>query len=247
MGKQYQKQNGAWVEITPKVASITSGGKIYTGVAPIAVDNTNDEIGVVDATTSAKGVVQIGDNLSVANGVLSSKPWTGHEAASTDIVPADYQDGAIVETDEPVGGSATAVLAGVEQSLSGQAAMVPSSAAVKAAMGQVQRLGSITPTSESLPGNTWTLTDVAVGKPIFIVGNAVSPVNAFYAAGMGVVSGADGALDTRADIFWIGRLSNGGEQYGGGNSCIIIPTDTTVVMYVLKSPGAHALTLVAYQ
>lgn len=104
----------------------------YTGVAPINVNSSTNQISAADATASAKGVVQVGDNVDVASGVISVKPWTGHEAASTDIVPANYQDGAIIETDEPVGGSSLAVLAEVEQALSGQAAMVPSSAAVAA-------------------------------------------------------------------------------------------------------------------
>lgn len=106
----------------------------YTGIAPINVNSSTNQISAAAATTSAKGVVQVGDNVTVSNGIISVKPWTGHEAASTDIVPANYQDGAIVETDEPVGGSATAVLAEVEQSLTNAAGKVPSSAAVRAAL-----------------------------------------------------------------------------------------------------------------
>lgn len=93
---------------------------------------TTADISVNDATTSSKGVVQVGDNLSVDEGVISSKPWAGHETSAASTDASDYQEGAIIETDEPVGDSADAVIAAVEHALTGSAAKVPASDAVLA-------------------------------------------------------------------------------------------------------------------
>lgn len=111
-----------------------TAGAPYSGTAPIAVDATNRVISVTDATTSAKGVMQVGDNVSVNNGVVSVKPWAVHSATAAAVDVNDVQEGALIQTDEPVGGDLTAVLANVEQTLSGSSSLVPSSAAVKSAM-----------------------------------------------------------------------------------------------------------------
>ena len=41
-----------------------SGGKTYTGTAPIVVNNTSDTISINDATSSAKGVVQLSNSTT---------------------------------------------------------------------------------------------------------------------------------------------------------------------------------------
>lgn len=105
----------------------------YTGSAPIAVDQNSHVISAADATTSSKGVVQVGENVDVSNGEISVKPWAVYEADHTDVTVADLQDGCIVQTAEPLA-SETAVLAEVEQTLSGSQNKVPSSLAVKTAM-----------------------------------------------------------------------------------------------------------------
>lgn len=127
-------------EISISAATELAGGYMSAG------DKTKLDgiVGMTGATASADGTAGLvpapsaGDQTKYFRGdgtwqVIADKPWTGYEADSSDIVVADYQNNAIIETDEPVGGSSLAVLAEVEQSVSGQAAMVPSSAAVKAA------------------------------------------------------------------------------------------------------------------
>lgn len=130
-GKVYQKQGGTLVEITPRIAALGGSGKTYSGVAPIVVDNTADNISVTDATASSKGVVQVGNNLDVASGVVSVKPYADYEADHADVDVSSLQDGAIVVTNESIG-YPTAVLAEVEQTLTSDANKVPTSAAVKA-------------------------------------------------------------------------------------------------------------------
>lgn len=138
-GKTYQKQNGVLVDITPRVAALGgSGGKTYSGVAPIVVNNTSDTVSIVPGSKSVKGAVQAGMNIDAdTNGVLSVKPWGDYEASHTLVDVNDLQDGAIVVTDEPINSDTLAVIAEVEQTLSGQAAMVPSSAAVKTAFDSI--------------------------------------------------------------------------------------------------------------
>lgn len=119
---KFLKGDGTWA----------SAGETYTAAAPISIDS-NNEISVADATASSKGVVQIGDNVDVASGVISVKPWADHVANHTSAVLADYQEGAIIETDEPIYGD-DAVIAPVEQTLTNAAGKVPSSAAVRAAL-----------------------------------------------------------------------------------------------------------------
>lgn len=66
----YLRGDGTWAAI-----SGSSGGTVtdVTGIAPITVINTTSTpaISIADATTSAKGAVQVGAGLSVASGVVS--------------------------------------------------------------------------------------------------------------------------------------------------------------------------------
>jgi hypothetical protein len=127
----------------------TPPGKTYTATAPVAID-ANDDISVADATTSSKGVVQVGDNVTVSSGTISVKPWADYAAASSSVTVSDLQENAIVVTDEPVGGSAEAVLAEVEQTLSNSAGSVPSSAVVSSLARNVGELvHSIVPLTDA--------------------------------------------------------------------------------------------------
>jgi hypothetical protein len=58
-GKQYQIQNGTLVDITPKIAAL-NGGKAYTGIDPVVIDNVNDTIALAEAYTP------LGDTIYVA-------------------------------------------------------------------------------------------------------------------------------------------------------------------------------------
>jgi hypothetical protein len=113
--------------------SVTSGGTL----------GANTAIAGVDATTSAKGVVQVGDNITVSSGTISVKPWADSEADHTNINVADYQEGAIIVTDEPVTAGATAVIAEVEQTVTSSTNKVPSSKAVQDAFNGAVPVGTI--------------------------------------------------------------------------------------------------------
>ena len=110
-----------------------TAGAPYTGSAPIAVDAATRVISAMDATTAAKGVVQVGDNVTANNGVISVKPWAIYSATAADVDVSTVQEGALIQTDEPVGGDLTAVIAQVETgaTLSGLPSVVPSSYTVQ--------------------------------------------------------------------------------------------------------------------
>lgn len=184
-----------------------SAGAPYTATTPIEIDATNRVISADDATTTAKGVVQVGTNIDVASGTISVKtatttdkgvvsvgdnvtvnagaisvkPWATYEADHTDVVLADIQDGCIVQTDEPIGGSTLAVLAEVEQdTLSGSPVKVPTSAVVKGALyelcefyyfrhptlrpGFVQAAGGLIANANTLYPKAWAYLQTAEGQ-----------------------------------------------------------------------------------
>lgn len=184
-----------------------SAGAPYTATAPIEIDANSRVISVDDATTSAKGVVQVGtnidvssgtisvktatttdkgvvsvgDNVTVNAGAISVKPWATYEADHTDVVLSDIQDGCIVQTDEPIGGSTLAVLAEVEQdALSGSPVKVPTSAVVKGALyelcefyyfrhptlrpGFVQAAGGLIANANTLYPKAWAYLQTAEGQ-----------------------------------------------------------------------------------
>ena len=97
----------------------------YTGPAgELVMDTTTKELvlqdgitqggirigSVADATTTSKGIMQVGTNLTVASGVVSARPFAIYAESSSTVNPSSLPEGCIVETDEPIPGSSSNVV-----------------------------------------------------------------------------------------------------------------------------------------
>lgn len=202
-------------------------GTTYTGTAPINVSGST--ISVSDATTAAKGVVKVGTNIDVASGTISVKPWAAYAADHSSVTVANLQDGCIVQTDEALSPS-TAVLASIEQSLSGNTAVVPSSYAVQQAIRHdgtiVEQISTRTTTG------AWTLSDLIIGKLLLIgmsfSGTNPAAVGAYFRITEGSVIGVSPNIAANTSAFAFGRASS----WYSPPSFMLLPNTTSLTINV---------------